>query len=139
MPKTQTIQLRLMRALKITFIAHFIIDLIFALPLLFYPKFLFILFDFQSLDLITPRIIGSALFAIGTISLLVQNASKEVFISFLKFKLLWSSSCVLALFLGLIGDEMVLQSMLAKASLIGALVIFAIFFSIWLFFYLKLK
>lgn len=67
-------------SLRVWFVIHFAVDMLFAIPLLFFPEFLLPLLGWKVVDPITSRLVGAALLGIGGESLLGRNASKEVFL-----------------------------------------------------------
>ncbi|MCG8569403.1 MAG: hypothetical protein MJB14_04620 [Spirochaetes bacterium] len=76
--------------LRILFIFHFLADIIFAIPLMFFPITALTLFGWQSIDLIAARLVAAALFAIGIESWLARNATVNQFKSLLNLKVIWS-------------------------------------------------
>ena len=58
------------RSLRFWFVVHFVVDFIFAVPLLLAPVWLMTLFGFESPDPFTGRLVGAALLGIGGESLL---------------------------------------------------------------------
>ncbi|MCJ7734121.1 MAG: hypothetical protein MUP11_06200, partial [Anaerolineales bacterium] len=65
--------------LRTWFVIHFAADMIFAVPLLFFPEFFMPLMGWTVVDPITSRLVGAALLGIGGESLLSRNAGKDVF------------------------------------------------------------
>lgn len=76
------------QALKIWFIFHFLVDIIFAIPLIFVTSWFLSLLGFPVENLMLARLVGAALFAIGTISLVVHNGNLEQYRVMLTFKVL---------------------------------------------------
>lgn len=114
-----------MSSLRNWFIAHFVVDMLVALPLFFAPSFVLGLIGFVDAPTILARIIAAALFGIGGVSLLVRDESREVFRALLKLKLIWSGFAIASLCIALIqggGDVLVL-------SLITG--VFFLFFLVW--------
>lgn len=110
-------------ALRIWFLIHFVIDLIFGLPLLFAPRWFLPIFDFPTENLLFARLVGAALFAIGMISLFARESSRETFQTLLAFKILWSSAAILGLIISIHEG--------APKSTWLFLGIFVLFFFVW--------
>ncbi len=83
--------------LRFWFVVHFVIDMLFAIPLFIAPRWMLQLFGWQTVDPYTSRLVAAALFGIGIESLLGRNASAETFKAMLNLKLIWSSGAVLGL------------------------------------------
>lgn len=79
------------QALRISFLFHFAIDMIVALPLFFAPREVLSLFGWIAIDPFASRLVAAALFAIGIESLLARNASAATFKGMLQLKLVWSA------------------------------------------------
>ena len=110
-------------SLRVWFVIHFAVDMLFAIPLLFFPEFLLPLLGWKVVDPITSRLVGAALLGIGGESLLGRNASKEVFLAMLNLKILWAAGAVLGIALGIAAGGPPLAWAL--------LVIFVAFLGIW--------
>ena len=119
------------KSLRVWFVIHFAIDIIFAIPMLLVPEFLMPLMGWSVVDPITSRLVGAALLAIGVESLLGRNASRDVFKAMLNLKILWASGAILGIGLGLV----------AGGPPIGwiFLVIFAAFLGLWAYYRVKLR
>jgi hypothetical protein len=118
-------------SLKIWFITHAIVDLIIALPLLFYPVFFLEMFGFSNINPLLARLIAAALLAIGGNSYLMRNGSKEEYKSMLNLKLIWS---IVAIFS--IGGHMWETHSIAGLPF---LLVFGVFAFVWLCYRIKLK
>lgn len=114
------------KSLRRWFIIHFIVDMLFAIPLLFFPHYLLSFLGWTAVEPFTARLVGAALFSIGGVSLWMNKEGKESYSVMLRLKLLWSGAAMLA----------ILLSMLDGAPLFGwaALAIFAGFFCVWAWF-----
>jgi len=88
-------------SLRVWFVIHFIVDMLFAIPLLFFPEFLMPLLGWDVVDPVMSRLVGAALLGIGGESLLGRNASREVFSAMLNLKILWASGAVLGIGMGI--------------------------------------
>ena len=52
-------------SLRVWFVIHFVLDFIFAAPLLVAPKFMLTLFGWSTIDPLASRLVGAALMGIG--------------------------------------------------------------------------
>ena len=117
--------------LRIWFVIHFIVDILFALPLLFIPELIMPLFGWQSVDPLTSRLVGAALLGIGGESLFSRNASGKTFLSLLRLKIIWASAAIFGMGLAL--------NYGAPITAWGFIAIFVIFLIAWLYYYFRLK
>ena len=118
-------------SLRVWFVIHFAVDMLFAIPLLFFPEILLSLLGWKVVDPITSRLVGAALLGIGGESLLGRNASKEVFLAMLNLKILWAVGAVLGIALGIAaGGPPLAWALLA---------VFATFLGIWIYYRSKLS
>ncbi len=118
-------------SLRRWFVIHFALDVLFGLPLLFFPQLILGLFGFSAVESVTARLVGAALLAIGGISLLARREGKEVYGALLKIKLLWSGSAVVGLLLSLVEG--------APRSVWLFLGIFVFFFLLWGYYLRKVR
>ncbi|MGB0925251.1 MAG: hypothetical protein ACPGTS_00915 [Minisyncoccia bacterium] len=116
----------LLQQLKKWFLLHFILGIIFALPLLFIPEIILPLFGWASFDPIMPRLVGAALFGIGTKSLLTKNDNVSVYRAMLDLKILWASAAIVAITIGLFKS--------APIASVVFLVIFVLFWFLWVYY-----
>ncbi len=119
------------RKLRRWFVIHFVVDILFAIPLLLIPETILPFFGWAVVDPITSRLVGAALLGIGTESLLGRNASLEVYRAMLNLKLLWGTGALLGITLGIIQGAPITAWLL--------LAIFSIFTLVWLYYWLKLR
>ena len=110
-------------SLRTWFIIHFVVDMVFAIPLLMFPRWTLALFGIPVLETLTVRLVAAALIGIGGVSFLVRNEKKEVFDALLSLKILWSVAALVAIALYLV------EGGVKRAWLF--FVIFLIFFIIW--------
>jgi hypothetical protein len=87
--------------LRSWFILHFVVDLIFAIPLILIPAQFLHVAGWESADPVSPRLVGAALLAIGIESWLGRNAGKDAFRAMLNLKIIWASFAIVGLALGL--------------------------------------
>ena len=88
-------------SLRVWFVIHFVVDVIFAIPLLYFPVLTLQLFGFTVVEPITARLVGAALLGIGGSSLITQCAGKESYRSLLTLKIIWSLAAILGLALSI--------------------------------------
>ncbi|MBI2666347.1 hypothetical protein HYX13_01920 [Candidatus Woesearchaeota archaeon] len=117
-------------SLRTWFLIHFSVDYFFGIPLLFFPQWTLLFFGFGTIENFTVRLVGAALLAIGGISLLARNETKEVYVVLLRLKLLWSGSAIVAIMLSLFQG--------AQKNLWLFLSIFIFFFFLWGYYLRKL-
>ncbi|MEO7521454.1 MAG: hypothetical protein ABIW79_06515 [Gemmatimonas sp.] len=118
-------------SLRTWFVVHAVVDLLFAVPIMIDPAFALTLFGWNNVDPLASRLVGAALFAIGTESYLGRNASLESFRTMLRLKVLWSLSALLGITLSIM-----------QGSPVGAwffLLIFAGFSAVWISYWRRLK
>lgn len=118
-------------SLRVWFVIHFAVDMLFAIPLLFFPEFLMPLLGWDVVDPIMSRLVGAALLGIGGESLLGRNASREVFSAMLNLKILWASGAVLGIGMGI--------AVGAPPLAWGFLVIFVAFLGVWVYYRFKIQ
>ena len=85
------------KLLRIWFIIHFITDMIFAIPLLFFSTWTLNLFGFPLENLLFVRIVGAALIGIGGASLFNYKKEKASYEIMLTLKIIWSLTAILAI------------------------------------------
>jgi hypothetical protein len=119
------------KILRIWFVIHFAADMLFAVPLLFFPEVVLPMFGWIVVDPITSRLVGAALLGIGVESLLGRNASRETFLAMLNLKIIWAFGAILGIGLG-IGAG-------GPPAAWLFLVIFAIFLGVWVYYRYKLR
>jgi len=117
--------------LKTWFVIHFVADVLFAIPLLFFPQGLLNLFGWTSYDPIMTRLVGAALMGIGVESLLGRNADSDTFRAMLNLKVIWASSALFAIGVG------IAEGAAATAWLF--LGVFAVFWAVWVYYRLILR
>ena len=89
------------------------------------------IFGWTTVDPIATRLVGAALMGIGIESYLGRNASAEVFRAMLNLKVIWSTSAILGIALGLWqgGPQ-------AGWLFLG---VFVIFWFVWIYYWRKLR
>ena len=117
--------------LRIWFVIHFVADVLFAIPLLFFPQAFLNLFNWGQYDPIMTRLVGAALMGIGVESLLGRNADADTFREMLNLKVIWASSALFAFGMGIAEGA---------APIAWALMgIFAVFWCVWVYYRLALR
>lgn len=116
-------------ALRVWFVIHFAVDLVFALPLMVAPELLLGWLGWQSIDPFAARLVAAALFGIGIESLLARNSRPEVFKGMLNLKIIWSLSAVVGIAISMVsaGAERPFFSWL----LLGTFVVFNFVWLYW--------
>ena len=123
--------MRLPKSLSNWFLAHFVIDILFAIPLFLFPEHLLTFFGFTVIDPLMARLVAAALFGIGITSFLMHKGKKETYLAMLKLKLIWSSFAIIALLWALLTLQL--------WSIYLILGIFVIFWLVWLHYFRKLS
>lgn len=118
-------------SLRVWFVIHFAVDMLFAIPLLFFPEVIMPLLGWKVVDPVMSRLVGAALLGIGGESLLGRNASREVFLAMLNLKILWASGAVLGITLGIAAG--------APQLAWGFLAIFVAFLGVWVYYRFKIQ
>ena len=113
------------------FVAHFVVDLLFGLPLLFVPALLLRPLGWTAVDGASSRLVGAALLGIGASSFFCRNAGVEVMKALLDLKLVWSFSAIVGLVIS-IGEG-------APAPVWAALSLFIAFLGIWTHYRIRFK
>lgn len=119
-------------SLRTWFFVHFITDYVFAVPLFLFPAQALGALGWPAVDPVATRLVASALFAIGGISLLGRDAGTEVYRHLLILKIIWSAGALLALLQALLNGS-------APPGIILAAALFALFASVWTYYYVKLR
>lgn len=119
------------KSLRIWFIIHFVLDMVFAIPLMIAPVFVLELFGFGSVEVLTARIVAAALIGVGGMSLIMHKKGVEEYKNMLNLKLIWSASASVGILWTILeGGQPIITWFL--------LGIFVAFFFVWLFFKNKL-
>jgi hypothetical protein len=114
------------KALRNWFVVHFVVDIMFAIPLMIVPVFTLEHLGWTSTDPIVTRLVAAALFAIGIESLLSRNAGIETFQRMLNLKIIWSAGAII----GIASSQLELGSAAPLAGW-GFLAVFAFFNILW--------
>ena len=119
------------QSLRSWFLVHFVVDMVFAVPLMIAPEWSLSLMRFPVIDPFTTRLVAAALFGIGGVSYLVHKKGKETYVTMLLLKLIWSAAAVIGLVWTLISQPIFMGYVIAG--------IFAVFFCIWMYYYKMIK
>jgi len=121
-------------ALKVWFVIHFVVDILFAIPLLLFPIEFLQLLDWNIIDPFATRIVAAALFGIGIESWLGRNASVETFKNMLNLKIIWSGAVIIGTILSIY--QTTYSTTIAEWLL---LVTFLFFHIVWVYWRTKIK
>jgi hypothetical protein len=120
------------RSLRFWFVVHFVVDFIFAIPLLIAPVWFLTTFGFENPDPFTARLVGAALLGIGGESLLGWESSIDAFRAMLNLKIIWSLAAIGGIMLTLITSDGPLMAYVI-------LLIFAGFSGLWMYYRFLLR
>jgi len=112
-------------SLRVWFLIHFAVDMIFAILLIFFPRYMFQFFGFFGQKALA-RMVGAALFAIGGASFFTYKSGKESYNTMLTLKLLWSGAAIAGLLCSVFSGESI--------KLWYAIGIFFAFFLVWVYY-----
>ncbi len=121
-------------ALKKWFIVHFFADILFAVPLFFFPIAFLTLFGWQPIDPFAARIVAAALFGIGIESFLGRNASAQTFKNMLNLKIIWSGATIIGIALSIYQNPH--PTTFGHWMILG---IFLAFHFLWVFWRIRIK
>ncbi len=116
--------------LRFWFVVHFVVDMLFAVPLFIAPVWLLGVFGWHVVDPLTSRLVAAALFGIGVESFLGRNAGHETFRGMLNLKLVWSAFAVAGIGISMAGGGPVMGWVVMG--------IFAAFFCLWAYYRLQM-
>ena len=119
-------------ALRRWFILHFVLDVVFAVPMFLAPEWTLGLFGWEQVDPVMTRTVAAALFGIGIESWLCRNEGVEVFRSMLNLKVIWSLASVLG------GGWAIVAGVMPGFGWILT-VLFAAFHGLWLYYWFQLR
>lgn len=108
-------------SLRRWFLIHFVVDMIFGIPLLLYPQFVADLLGIGLVEPVTARLVGAALLGIGGASFFAHKKGREVYDSLLNLKIIWSVSAIIAL-------------LISRPILWPIVVIFGVFSLVWIYY-----
>jgi hypothetical protein len=105
--------------LKRFFVLHFLVDILFAVPLFFWPQTFLSFFDWQVIDPVAARLVAAALFGIGIESFLGRSGTRESFKAMLNLKIIWSLAAIGGILLSLKEVEINLLILVILITFIG--------------------
>lgn len=115
-------------ALRSWFVIHFVVDMLFAVPLMFAPAATLRFFGWQVIDPFVTRLLAAALFGIGIESFLGRNAGSEAYLGMLNLKIIWSSAAILGMAWSLLTGFQ--GAIFLPLTLLG---VFLLFNGVWLY------
>lgn len=114
-------------SLRAWFILHFLVDMLFAVPLLFFPAPFLSFLGWGTIDPFAARLVGAALVGIGGMSWWMRNEGREAYSVMLRLKIVWSGAAMLAIVLSMIEHWSIVELLLFA--------LFAGFFGVWMWFF----
>lgn len=127
-------QRKVPQALRKWFLIHFVVDFIFAIPLMFAPIPFLNSLGWQVVDPVGSRLVAAALFGIGLESLLSYKAPMETYQGMLNLKLTWSLAAMTGLIIS------ILQGSQGRPIALWLLLLIFIFFNaLWLYWKIKIS
>ncbi len=117
-------------SLKIWFLIHFVVDILFAIPLFVSPLWFLNILGWETIDPIAARMVAAALFGIGIESFLCRNYGKDAFLSMVTLKVIWSLASVTGLAIGL--AKGLFGNSITGIILLATFILFNILWSYWL-------
>lgn len=118
-------------SLRRWFVAHFVADYVFAIPLLIAPTWLLGKLGWQHPDPVTARLVAAALIGIGGQSLIGRHDGVDAFRAMLNLKLLWSAAALAGLFVSMANG--------APPFTWAVLAMFLAFFGVWFYYRVRIK
>jgi hypothetical protein len=112
--------------LRVWFVVHAVVDVVFALPLLIAPEAVLGLVGWTTVDPYTTRMVAAALLGIGIQSYIGRNEERSAFRGMLNLKIIWSLGCIVG-----IGASIITANGPAPLFAWVVLLIFVIFFMVW--------
>jgi len=119
------------KGLRNWFVVHFILDVLFGVPLILAPFQFLSFFGWSTIDPITARLVGAALMGIGIESFLGRNADIQAYQSMLNLKIIWSGTAIIGFVLSILTGY-------RPWGIWLLVVIFAAFNVLWIYYRLQL-
>jgi hypothetical protein len=113
------------------FVAHFVVDFFFGIPLLIAPGLFLGRLGWTAVDGAASRLVGAALLGIGASSWFSRNAGVEVVKAMLDLKLVWSFAAIVGLLIS-VGQG-------APPPVWAALSLFIAFSGVWTHYRIRFK
>lgn len=118
-------------SLRVWFLVHFLADYTVAIFFFLFPHQTLSFLGWDTIDPLATRVVAAALFAIGSISLAVRNADKNIYRYLLTFKIIWSLAAIISFVSAIIQGG-------APWGIWAAMIVFAFFGSVWTYYRLRL-
>lgn len=115
------------KSLQVWFVIHFIVDIVLAIPLIFFPVYFFNLLGLELNQIYLARVLGAGLVGIGSASLFAYNKSKESYDILLTLKIFWSITAASALIYSVFVEG-------APEVLLWFVRLFIIFSGVWIYY-----
>jgi hypothetical protein len=120
------------KGLRNWFVIHFILDVMFGIPLILAPVPILSLVGWSTIDPIMARLVGAALMGIGIESLLGRKADTQAYQGMLNLKIIWSGAAIIGFVLSILTGYQ-------PWGIWFLLVIFAVFNVIWVYYRRQLR
>lgn len=88
-------------SLRAWFVAHFVVDVLIAIPLVLVPEEILPRLGWASVDPVSSRLVGAALMAIGVQSWRGRRAGVESYRAMLGLKIVWSLTAIVGLIIAI--------------------------------------
>ncbi|HVR62988.1 MAG TPA: hypothetical protein VMU50_13885 [Polyangia bacterium] len=118
-------------SLRAWFVAHSIIDVVVAIPLMICPTFVLGHLGWTAIDPVATRLVAAALLAIGLQSFFGRNDGIESYRAMLRLKVIWSLAAVAGVFVAIAEG--------APPAAWAVLAIFVVFLGVWSHHAIRLK
>ena len=115
--------------LRVFFMIHFVVDVVFAIPLFVIPVRFLEFVGWTTVDPVTARLVAAALFGIGVESLIGSRSTNDSFISMLNLKIIWSLFAVCGLVVSI--AELSWQAPVFLWAVLGIFVAFNVLWAYW--------
>jgi hypothetical protein len=118
------------KGLATWFVVHFVVDMLFAVPLMVAPHALLGALGWRSVDPVAARLVAAALMGIGIQSWIGRHEGSKAFAAMLNLKIIWSLSACIGLVWSLAQG--------APAAVWLVLGLFAPFSFLWIYYRVRL-
>ena len=115
--------------LRVFFMIHFVVDIVFAIPLFIFPVRFLTSLGWTIVDPVTARLVAAALFGIGVESLIGSRGTNDSFTSMLNLKIIWSLFAVCGLVVSI--AELSWQVPVFLWAILGMFVAFNVLWVYW--------
>ncbi len=120
-------------SLKMWFVVHCILDLIFAVPLMIIPVRFLHLLGWQTVDPVATRLVAAALFGIGLESFIGRNAGPQAYQGMLTLKIIWSVAAMIGIAVSMVSMD---SPPISGWFLLG---IFVLFNALWIYWFVRIR